>query len=554
MRSIRKRAAAVRLALPLLLVAGLAAAAGPTPQPQSTVLVTGDPVAPPFGIPGQGLCAASAVSTNASQDFSPDNPAAFPVTLNALMERTAASRTDATLRTVFDLSNNNLLTPQHLSFGDFTDAQLPTCRTGGCDFVYNDTSTSFGVRLRGYLNVTSVMVGRPLHFGFYADDAVALILYDKAAKPYVVVDRPPRLGTAAWRTTNTVRFTKAGLYPVEVLYAQVAGDAALEMSYLDGSTVGSFSDFEDSASATTSLKTSQFTLFTPDYFFQAENGDFSFSDPAKCVQCNRQNAGVSGNADCGAGLYCNNAALCAPCSSALYCGPSCAPCGLATPVCLNLGGTYSCVQCNKNSDCGAQVCDTGTHTCKECNADKDCPQGKVCDVDAHECKQCNADAQCGRGNTCSDHACLPCSTKDQLRRHLLQLLPRRHPVRRALPGRPAHLRRVRQRQPVRRRQAAATPSTAAAWTPSPSATPPDRCGPSCSSAPPSAPTASTARSAWSAATTCECGDGQFCLSGECASCTTDRHCGARCGACDKDKPFCLTDGTTAGSSCVALPQ
>jgi uncharacterized protein (TIGR03382 family) len=78
----------------------------------------------------------------------------------------------------------------------------------------------------------------------------------------------------------------------------------------------------------------------------------------------------------------------------------------------------------------------------------------------------------------------------------------------------------------------------------------DRCGPNCVKCPDDRPLCLDGQVCVQCRSDLECGDGKFCLSGECASCTSDRHCGARCGACGKDAPFCLTDGTVAGSSCV----
>ena len=71
---------------------------------------------------------------------------------------------------------------------------MPDCPSGGCDFFGVDRAASFGSRLRGYLNITADMVGLPVHFGFYADDAVALSIYDKNNRAYPVINRPPRLG------------------------------------------------------------------------------------------------------------------------------------------------------------------------------------------------------------------------------------------------------------------------------------------------------------------------------------------------------------------------
>src|SRR5512140_2388118 len=198
----------------VLALTGLAGAAVASPAP---VTITGEPPAPPVPIsqPGQGLCSTSKISTDVGTDF-PTQVAVFNSGFNAFIDG-PGTRTTYVLRTIFDLSNNNTAGLAQ-SYGDFTNSS-PSCSVGGCDFFANDTTTSFATRFRGYLNVTPAMVGRPLHFGFYTDDAVSLVIFDKAQTAYPVVTRPPVLGSATWRTTNAVTFSYAGLYPVEILYA-----------------------------------------------------------------------------------------------------------------------------------------------------------------------------------------------------------------------------------------------------------------------------------------------------------------------------------------------
>jgi Cys-rich repeat protein len=48
----------------------------------------------------------------------------------------------------------------------------------------------------------------------------------------------------------------------------------------------------------------------------------------------------------------------------------------------------------------------------------------------------------------------------------------------------------------------------------------------------------------------DCKAGSYCISGECAACATDRHCGPHCGSCGGDTPFCLSDGSAAHAACV----
>ncbi|HYV47528.1 MAG TPA: outer membrane exchange protein TraA family protein, partial [Myxococcaceae bacterium] len=142
----RSPPAAWRLfAVALVVIAG-AAAAQPTPT-----LVTGGPAAAALPSGGPGLCGTSALSTSPASDF-PQQTTTFNSGVNAFLDARTGSRVTSVLRTAFDLSNNNQ-TGMGLSQGDFVDAQLPACPSWGCPFAFNDTTTSFGSRFRGYLNV-----------------------------------------------------------------------------------------------------------------------------------------------------------------------------------------------------------------------------------------------------------------------------------------------------------------------------------------------------------------------------------------------------------------
>jgi outer membrane exchange protein TraA len=394
----------------MLVLLCLSGSAGAAKLPD--VVVTGDPVAPSPAQPGTGLCVASSVSTDPANDF-PQSTSSFIGGMNDFMERKAASRVTSVLRTPLDLSNNNAGGTQ-TSRGDFVDA-IPGCSSYGCGFFVNDATTSFGSRLRGYLNVTPDMVSKPLHFGFFADDAVSLTIFDRNTVPYQIINRPPQLGAPAWRTTNTVTFQQAGLYPIEVLYAEVTDQAALELALLDGT----FTDFERTANQTPviSLSSSGFVLVPAEKFFQAETGRPSSPSLDQCQQCNRANANAPGNGGCGlnSGQYCNSAALCASCDTPRFCGPSCSPCGQSTPLCINFNGTYTCVECDSDTQCPNGRCDPATHACKGCSDNAECPSGKVCNLSNSTCVECNADSQCPGGKVCdlSTFTCVQCTSDGQ---------------------------------------------------------------------------------------------------------------------------------------------
>jgi outer membrane exchange protein TraA len=508
-----------RLALALittLLAPAAGALAAPAPQP---VTISGDPVAPPLAIPGTGLCVASAISVNPTIDF-PQSTTIYNQQVNVFLEAHSGDRITSVMRSVFDLSNNDVTGPMLLSYGDFTNSMPGACRMGGCDFVVNNTTTSFASRFRGFFNVTSDLAGHPLHIGFYLDDAVSLTFYDKSQNAYPVMTRPPVLGAATWRSTNTVTFSKAGLYPLEIVYVQIVEHAALEMSVLDGA----FTDFELPVSQVGSinLDTAGFKLLGQSNFFETDDGAPPFSDPSRCAQCDRQFANLPGNGGCGPGLYCNEAALCAPCNSSLFCGPSCSPCGGNTPFCVNLNGQSTCVQCLSDSDCmGGHKCDQASLNCVHCDTRESCagascnccsgPASLKCEPltmgGTPLCVECASDGECGKG--------LVCDTVNG--------------------------RCVQQLAPCIADQ---------------------RCGDNCvdctktggvspdGTTAPRRPFCLDGLVCVECRADTDCAAGSFCISGECAPCAVDRRCGPRCGSCGGDTPFCLSDGSAANARCV----
>ena len=491
-----------------------------------------EPVAPPLDGVGQGLCVASAISESPSVDFGFLNRDNYNAGINTFIEAHVDDRVEGTISTALDLSNNNASGTQ-LSYGDFIDAQLPQCQTGGCDFFVNDDATSFGARLRGYLNITAELANQPMHFGLYADDAISLTIFDKSANIYPVMIRPPQIGAATWRLTETVTFAQPGLYPVELLYAEFVEHAALEMSYF----IGDFEDFERPANTApvVPLDDAGFTLFPATFFYQALSGANAFQDPAQCQQCNRQFVNLAGNNGCPGSYYCNDAALCAPCDTALFCGPSCSPCGAASPFCLNLNGENQCVECRDDDDCrpGYQ-CEPETNTCTECVVDADCERGEICQDQT--CVTCASSDACA-GNSCNccpngqngqpmqcvavdeggPPVCVECTTDadcpdgvcDALTGHCVEAL-------------------------------AANQRT-------------DCCGDDCVACPADYPFClpgplgtACAQCRWDT----DCADGAFCMSGQCQPCTEDKHCGTRCTSCGGDTPFCLDGQTADRSFCV----
>ncbi|WP_437338732.1 outer membrane exchange protein TraA family protein [Sorangium sp. So ce394] len=507
------------------------------------------PYMDPLEIEGTGLCSASAISTDPLRDFGLLTAETYNSGVNAFMEEHKTyeeGRFEKVVRTVFDLSNNNN-TGLQLSHGDFTGSMSPECEFGGCAFYrepdpdnpgeyvndLNDPNTSFATRFRGFLNVTPDLSGKPIHFGFYTDDAVSLTFYDLNLGAVTVLVRPTRLGQPTWRTTNTVTFEKPGLYPVEILYVAVAEHSALEMSYL----IGDFTDYElgTSEPGARSLASDGFTLFQPTQFFQTLSGSPSFPDLDQCQQCNRAFIGDPGNHGCPGSYYCNEAALCAPCDTAFFCGESCSRCEGDKQFCINLDDEFQCAECRTDADCDEGFsCDPETHVCNECNVDPDCPRGEIC-VE-HTCTPCDTADRCA-GNSCNccpngingtqmDCAavepggiemCVECLTDAQCPGDKVCHVPTGHCVDRPLPTN-------------------ALPNCCGEGCvdcmhpedPNDPQTPPV---PFCLPGPVGTACAACRNDM-------DCSEGQYCLSGECKACVEDRRCGTRCDSCGGDTPFC----------------
>jgi outer membrane exchange protein TraA len=497
-------------------------------------------VALPLTVDGTGLCIASAISPDATflMDFGNLNAGNYNGSLNTFMEAHAKDRVESVVHTLLDLSNNNdsgaLV---KASYGDFTDVMMPLCKTGGCDFFINDATTHFGSRLRGFFNVTSDLAGKPIHFGLYTDDAVSLTFFGKSGAIYPASVRPPQLGVPTWRLTTSVTFTEPGLYPLEVLYVEIAEDAALEMSYF----VGTFTDFEIPAKQPPITKLSDlgFKLFAPKSFAMTVSGELPFPDPNVCKQCDRQFVNLPGNNGCGLGYYCNEAALCGPCDSAALCGPTCSPCGGATPFCINTNGQL---------DCGS------------CRTDLDCKVGFTCDLIKHECNQtheCEDDSTCERGKSCVNFSCQWCDTPDHCAGDSCNCCPRGNNAKAmqcralgAVSGPPVCVECVTTADcagGVCDQLSGLCVDKLAVHERS------DCCGQDCAVCPADAPFC-LPNHLGEACATCrndlDCKAGDYCLSGQCRACIEDRRCGARCETCAGDTPYCLGSQVANTATCV----
>jgi outer membrane exchange protein TraA len=482
-------------------------------------------VAAPLPGSGTGLCAASAKAMDATIEFGLLNPNAYTGNINAFIEAHKADRVETVIRTLLDLSNNNL-DGKNTSYGDFVNS-VAGCQPGGCDFYVNDATTSFATRFRGYFNVTEALAGKPIHFGFYADDAVSLTFFGAMGVQYPVIVRPAQIGTATWRLTETVTFSEPGLYPVEILYIEIVTNAALEMSYF----IGDFTDFQRPSEQAPVIKlgAAGFTLAPPTDFFQTLSGAPSFQDVNQCQQCDRQFVNQASNNGCQPGYFCNDAALCAPCDTDKFCGPSCSPCMGDTPFCINLNGQ---------------------NTCAGCRDDKDCKSGFTCDPVQHTCHECNEDTDCAKGKSCSNHTCVTCDTADSCAGNSCNCCPPT-PAGKAmtcaaleLNGQPRCVECAKNEDCGGNR--VCDLNIGRCFDQLPNHETADCCGDSCVQCPPDTPfclPGPIGNACAQCRSDADCGDGKFCLSGTCATCTRDRRCGLRCDSCGGDTPFC--DGQSA---------
>lgn len=538
--------------------------------PIRTIEPTEEPIAPPplddKGAirAGQGLCGAIKIDPAANATTFPlRNTATYPSMgaeefqdkLNVFMDGASGmARQDATLQTAFDLSNFANI-PGIGASGDFINTrgcpidtainESPGCAFPGASPFPSSPQDPFGTRFRGFINVRPEWISQTLHFGFATDDAVSVTVWSKKVDPadrtkfqlksYLLISRAAEPGAIKYRVTNGIKFSKPGLYPIEIVHATYGQAAALEFVISGEST---FDDIDEKVSMTSKpLSTLGFSLeYTqPPNFFQTASGALSYdNEPSRCKQCPRNliNQPTLPTGVCDPGMYCNEAALCSPCVGDKFCGKSCKECMAPEPFCVrdprnsDPNRDYTCVQCRDDNDCSQGLkCVRGQ--CKNpCNC---CPDSPFCVAtetaiqfaDVRNCSQCRTKADCGEGRDCDllNARCVdgavPENNKD------------------------------------------------------------DRCGPEGVNCPvltkdePKGPRPYCFNAA--VCTQCRfdyhCKAGTYCRNGDCVPCTHDRHCGPSCKSCGlayevaidgdqvtsikTDKPFCLTpSGDVQASTCV----
>jgi hypothetical protein len=91
---------------------------------------------------------------------------------------------------------------------------------------------------------------------------------------------------------------------------------------------------------------------------------------------------------------------CATCTTPTACGPSCDPCGGATPLCDPAFGCSA--GCTSDAQCvgATPVCDTALGVCVGCTSNTNCSPGTTCSAATGLCVGCTSDASCLGGAYC----------------------------------------------------------------------------------------------------------------------------------------------------------
>lgn len=405
------------------------------------VTEVGLPVSLPPGLKPNGLCAKYRLTDRPLQTFLEDNNPNTSFDARQTIHNNMAGFLNETSGVIERLLTSPMPIDlfNHVQEGDFKYGEFTVmnpdpargCNSIGCRFFFDlengvpkvgtgdqtktnpTTYSGFGTRLRGFLNVPAEWLNQPVNFALFADDGASLVLWDKgnaenrhyANLRHIVISS----GRAGGRrdqivSTNRVFFKSPGLYPIELVHAQAGVVAILEWSVKVGDH--RFPDGRNKQEwppglmdvrlnpGGENMPPPRFEILDAGRFYQTTTGDSPF-DEGKCQQCNRDFAGRAGagpTVGCDRmDHFCNEAALCAPCTDDSHCGTSCAPCN-PNEICKDKAGSgkaadFACVPCGGDNP---DRCRTPTSCTSdgECRIDE-CCNGAVC-IPASEELQCRS--------------------------------------------------------------------------------------------------------------------------------------------------------------------
>jgi len=374
------------LALPALCFAGFV-----QPAQAQVVINPADAVAAPRTDPGTGVCA-STIHLKSGSLNTPEDAAGF-------LDKTSDPNIEDRVSRRFTTINHRNSDPNTL--GDFTGvkwpdellpfSQSPTANPPGDD-------NRIAMRVRGYFNVPTTLANKTIAFALNCDDVCQL----SVGKSRVKLKRIANDDDQTSRIIYPIKFTQAGLYPVEIIYFQNGGVAYAEWARtdievkecgrdMDGNAIGCTVPLTDPSYA------DKFKLIDKAEMFSAIVGE-----NATCQEC-----GAPGQ-NCSTGNYCGDG-LCQACDVPDHCGPSCIACPANARIC----STGRCVECTADDQCPAgQTCDIPNGKCTAptpCRNNEDCPSGKICDPDLQICvtppKPCTDSTMCPAGQQCINNLC-----------------------------------------------------------------------------------------------------------------------------------------------------
>ncbi len=364
----------------------------PTPAQSQVEIGVAEMVAPPRTDPGTGICATT-VHLLASLFNKPEDA------IRVLDNRADPNINNnppppSRLFTTINLRNNDVN-----SLGDFSGVRWPD-ELMSYSLPPEGDSTRITIRVRGYFNVPSTLAGKTIAFGLNCDD-VCQVKIGKSKKP---LDPIANDDAQTSRIIYPVKFTQAGLYPVEVIYFQNGAAGYAEWARTDvevkecgrdvmGNILGCNVAFTDPSYA------DKFKLIDKSELYSSIVGE-----NAGCQECNEADP------KCSIGNYCGDG-LCQSCGLPDHCGPNCVQCPASARFC----SLSRCVQCTEDEHCpSGKTCDRVDGKCMDpipCRGNEDCPsiQGKICDSDQQICidppHPCTVGSGCPAGQVCTNGLC-----------------------------------------------------------------------------------------------------------------------------------------------------